>query len=81
MRVQGSDTHRWGMATLDLGLEEVRWPPGEPPDAAGDTETWPLPGADLGRNGDPELMMPPLLVPWPTQSPTCSAATIFLLKL
>ena len=45
------------MATLDLGLEEVRWPPGEPPDAAGDTETWPLPGADLGRNGDPELMM------------------------
>ena len=45
MRVQGSDTHRQGMATLDLGLEEVRCPLGEFPATAGDAETWPLPGA------------------------------------
>lgn len=33
------------MATLHLGLEEVRCPLGEPPATAGDAETWPLPGA------------------------------------
>ena len=33
------------MAVLDLGLDEVRCHPEEPPATAGGAETWPLPGA------------------------------------
>ena len=60
------------MAALDLGREDVRCLPGEPPAAAGDAETWPLPGEDLGRNRDPPLMM---LMLWERTYPEGSLGT------